>query len=96
MELLLAIQGLILKAPYVGAQWLVDTGLLGVLFMVLALWPALAAGFYPEGIEDADDKSPRPDQAGEGTTQERPDEEGEAACARHQYDDNWRAGEDTD
>lgn len=96
MDLLLALQALPVRAAYGVASWLVDTGLLGIPIMALAMWPALKSGFYPEGIQDADELSQQPDQTGEGATQESPDPQGETAYARHKYDDDWRAGEDTD
>ena len=52
MELLVAIQAVLVKKL---VYLMVDRGLLGILIMLLALWPALAAGFRPEGIEDDDD-----------------------------------------
>jgi hypothetical protein len=52
---LVAIQALLVKK----LLWLmIDRGLLAVLWMILVLWPALAAGFRPEGIEDDDDDTP--------------------------------------
>lgn len=35
-------------------RWLIDTGLLGAVLILVALWPAFAAGFRPEGIEEDD------------------------------------------
>lgn len=52
MELLVAIQAVLVKKL---VHLMVDRGLLGILIMILALWPALAAGFRPEGIEEDDD-----------------------------------------
>lgn len=52
MELLVAVQAVLVKKIL---HLMVERGVLGILIMVLVLWPALAAGFRPEGIQDDDD-----------------------------------------